>query len=285
MAVTEDWQLDYSGLTVGGSTDFGLVSVSGMLDLPGVRTADEVLLNRHGLQAGEDFLGQRIITLEMDIFGVNDAAMQSRVDEFASAFTVGVERVLTFQLPGAAGGGVGRVMARVRKRKVQHGLNFVNGLTRASVQFVASDPRVYVDAEQTDTVGLPVSAGGITFNATFPVTFDAFVDDGSVSITNSGTFDAPLVIKIVGPVTNPSVENVTTGETLSISGTITAGTYYIIDTADRTVLLNGTASRYSELDASSTWLQLQPGSNTLQFRANAFHADASLTATWRSAFI
>jgi len=285
MAVSEDWQIDYAGLTVGGASDFGLVAVTGMLDLPSVRKSDNVLLRRHGKQAGGDFLGERTITLELDIYGASTAAMQSRVDEFAAAFTTGDEQALTFQLPGAAGGGVGRVMARVRKRKVQQGLNLVNGLTRATVQLVATDPRIYTDLQQSAVTGLPVTSGGVTFNATFNATFGTTGTSGSILTPNNGSFSAPVSLKIVGPVTDPSVENLSTGEILSFTGTISAGTYYIVNTADRTVLLNGTASRYSELDAASTWLQLRPGVNDLQFRADAFHADASLTATWRSAFI
>lgn len=287
MAITGDWQVEFDGLSVGGDTDFGLVEVSGMLDMPGVRTSDKVLLRQHGEHPGDDFLGRRIITLDMDIYAINAADMQTRVDEFLLAFKPGAEQAMTFQLPGAAGGDAGRVNARVRNRSVAHGLDIVRGLTRASVQLVATDPRIYADLAQSDTTGLPVATGGFDLPiVTFPWTATGSGGaPGTVAATNNGTFEAGVSLKLTGPVTDPAVTNQTNGESMSFTGTIGAGTYYIVNTTDRTVLLNGTASRYSELDASSTWLQLQPGANELKFTADAFHADASMLATWRSAFI
>jgi len=285
MSITEDWQMAYAGLLVGSSTDFGVIEIKGLLDLPSVRSGDQTLLRQHGLKAGDDFLGSRVVAVTMDIYGANKADMQLRTDEFLTAFTVGDEQALTFQLPGVAGGGVGRIMARVRKRSVRHDLDFLNGLTRATVQLEATDPRIYIEGQSSGTAELPLVSGGATFDATFDLAFGTAGTSGSFIAVNEGTFAAPVLLKIEGPATDPSIENLSTGETLSLTGTIAAGSCYLINTADRTVMLNGTASRYSELDASSVWLQLAPGDNDLKFRADAYHADALLTATWRSAYV
>jgi len=59
---------------------------------------------------------------------------------------------------------------------------------------------------------------------------------GSGTIENEGTFDAPLVIEIEGPVIDPAV---TVGEeTLSYDGTLEVSDILIIDTGTKTAKLN-----------------------------------------------
>lgn len=285
MAVSNDWELEFAGLSVGGDTSFGVTRVAGLLDMPAVRSSDLSLLRRHGAYAGDDFLSPRTITLDFSIHAASTADMEARMAEFVEAFSVGVEQALMFQLPGVAGGVPARVWARTRRRSVNMDLEYKYGVARASVQLVATDPRVYVEQQQSDNVGLLVVSGGATFPMTFDLTFGTVGSGGSMQLVNDGTFDAPVVFQIDGPVTDPSITNDTTGEVLSFTGTIAAGSYYVVDTAARSVMLNGTANRYNTLDASSSWFDLAPGVNDISFDADAYEADALLTATWRSAAV
>jgi hypothetical protein len=285
MAVTKDWELEFAGLTVGADTAFGVTSVKGLLDMPKVRTSDLTLLRRHGSFAGDDFLDARTITLEFSIFADGEYEMQERIGEFVEAFKIGDEQALMFQLPGVAGGVPARVWCRTRRRSVNMDLEYMYGVAKATVQLVAADPRIYVEQQQSDNIGLLVVSGGVTFPMTFNLTFGTVGSGGSMLLDNSGSFDAPVVFRIDGPVTDPVITNDTTGQVLSFTGFIGAGSYYVVDTAARSVLLNGTASRYNTIDASSDWFDLAPGLNSISFDAASYEADALLTATWRSASV
>lgn len=81
---------------------------------------------------------------------------------------------------------------------------------------------------------------------------------GNGILTNNGTFETPLVIKITGPVTNPSV--VVGGQTLTYTGTVPSGQILSIDTGNKTVKLNGVnaLSNYNGI-----FPMLQPGNTSV----------------------
>lgn len=285
MAVAGDWEMEFAGLALGAGSSFDLVSVSGLLDLPELRSSDLLLLRRHGAYAGEDFLAPRTITLELSIFADTDADMELRMAEFLAAFAVGAESPLQFQLPGVAGGVAARVWARTKRRNVVMDLEYVYGVAKASVQLVATDPRIYVEVEDTGSTGMREINTGHTFNVEFPLVFAGEPADGVVELVNAGGFDAPVLFRIDGPVSNPSITNETTGQTISFTTSVADGEYLLVDTAARSVLLNGTASRYNTIDAASVWFDLAPGTNSILFTGQVFDPDALLTATWRSASV
>jgi predicted phage tail component-like protein len=92
---------------------------------------------------------------------------------------------------------------------------------------------------------------------------------GSGVLTNEGTMEAPLVIEITGPVTNPSV---TVGsDTLTWTGTVGAGDTLVIDTEYMTVKFNGSNAI---ANYSGGFPKLQPGDTTVT-------AAAAGTTTWK----
>lgn len=284
--ITGDWEAEYSGVLVGGDSVYGLTSVTGLLDLPDVRSQDFVLMRRDGLSQGEDWLGGREITMDFEIYGASQSEMGERVAAFNGAFSRQTEEIpLVFQFPGVAGGGKARVYARPRKREVAMEEGYVFGLTEAAVALYCTDPRIYLNTQESATCGLPSSGSGLTFNATFNASFGSGAVGGSMILNNSGNADAPVAFKLTGPATDATIENVTTGQTISISGTISGGTYYVFSSRYRTVLEGGTSDRYSFLATDSEWFDLAPGDNFIQFRADAYDAAASLVATWRSAYV
>ncbi|WP_406735348.1 phage tail family protein [Streptomyces sp. NBC_01108] len=108
---------------------------------------------------------------------------------------------------------------------------------------------------------------------------------GRLTANNDGASPAYPVLRIDGPVANPSIEQVNTGGGLTIDGTIQAGEYLVIDTRTRAVLLMGSSPRRSWVRAGSTWPLLQPGSNTIAYRGSALPGASGqsslLTVTWR----
>jgi len=286
MSVDADWEMEFAGVKIGGDTDFGLTAVSGLLDMPDIRSNDKMILRRDGLRPGDDYLGSRTVGIEFDVYGPTYTDMSSRATEFTGAFTRGDESPLTFRIPGVANGETARIYARTRRRRLDIDDSYAYGLGRAAVQLVASDPRIYTDSEQTVSTGMPVSFGGVTPNFVFDWEFAGTGGDlGQLNAVNAGNTSAPFVMRIDGPVTDPSIRNLTTGAELSFTGTVTSGNYVIVSTGQRSVLENGTQSRLSWLDPSSVWFDLAPGSNDIQFNGDVFDVAATLSATWRSAYI
>lgn len=284
MAVTTDWQMEFGSLLIGEETDYDIVEIEGLLDHPEVRSSDHERLRRHGLAPGDDFTGGRVVIVSMDVYGADTDAVATAVSNLQQAFRTGDEAALSFQIPGVAGGNLARVNARVRNRSLVIDRNFTAGIPRAVVQFYATDPRIYTEAQPQVSTDIFAASGGITFNVVGNFNFPPSTESGTVTATNSGTFTTPTVIRLDGPVTNPSIENLTTDESMSLTITVAEGDYLEIDSAERTILLNGTASRYSALDAGSDWIDLPPGDNELKFRGSS-GTTATMTVTWRSAWL
>ena len=105
-----------------------------------------------------------------------------------------------------------------------------------------------------------------------------------MSVSNEGNFTANPTFTFAGPVTNPRVDNLTHDQSLSFTTTVADGDTLVVDTEQRTVLLNGTASRYSTLDFGSDWIEFQPGINEIRYQA-ATTTTTTMTTTWRSAWV
>lgn len=143
----------------------------------------------------------------------------------------------------------------------------------ADLQFLAfaEDPRIYENNFQTFQAFLGATTfTGFGFNFAFNFTF------GGVSLTTDQiTFDVagnrptPPVFIIHGPVTNPKILNDLTGRQMEFTDLVLSSTDTLtIDTKSKTVKLNDTANRRGNLVAP-TWFYLQPGSNTIRFRADS----------------
>lgn len=163
---------------------------------------------------------------------------------------------------------------------------------RATCQcvFVGLDPRYYSDPLTVVVTGLSEQTGGLTVPFTVPFWIDGYTIGGRLNLTNEGTADAPLFIRIDGPVVNPRlVLAAPDGSTQTIDFfdlTLGAGQWVEIDTASGTALLNGEAG--SSVRGSTVWTMdpypLRPGVNVLRFFAAEFSEDAQVTVEYRSAW-
>ena len=286
MAVSGDFQMEYRGLLLGADPYIVRPPVEGLGDLPDLRTSDRTRLRRHGMLPGDDFAAGRTITVDVPIIAAG-SAFAAAVDAFAAAFGLteagGQLAPLVFQVPGIAGGGVRRMLARVRKRALPVGPAWAANGAIASVMLDCPDPRIYDNAEQSVATSLAATPTGHTWNNTWPLSWGTAGVSGSISADNAGDFPTPPAFRIDGPVTNPSVENITDGLTLGFTITLGSGEFLEVDSDARTVLLGGTASRYSTL-TTAQWFDLQPGVTELKFRGTTTGAP-QLTATWRSAWL
>lgn len=175
-----------------------------------------------------------------------------------------------------------------RPRMVEPDLTTIgSGLTVTQAAFVALDPLIYAaDAVTVGPIHLPVFTGGLVVPYTVPFSIDAVATSGFADITNTGTADTALTIRIDGPVIDPRVTMQLadgTVQTLVIDLELTAGQWLDIDAQQKTVLLNGTSSRRGQ--TSGDWPTLPTGGpHRLLFRAGDYNDQATLTATFRPAY-
>ena len=270
--------LIWDGTTITGN----IVELEGVYETPDVRTSDVDRSRAHGQWPGVDLLGGRAITATIQANSPLDS--QDWPDGQRALTPASDERVLQVQLSGFAGGETVRCLARVRRLAVPVDVDrYQFGVPQVVVEWWATDPRFYADTETSASAEISSPTGaGLTFDVTFDLGFGGAIPAGVVNVDNDGNFAAPWVAEITGPVVNPRVESVTGGRTLRLAGSVQAGETLRIDSATKTVTLDG-ASRYSWLVPGSQWFDLNPGSNQVRFAASSGTGVGTLT--FRSAWV
>lgn len=100
---------------------------------------------------------------------------------------------------------------------------------------------------------------------------------GSVTVSNDGTVTAwPTLdddgnggIQLVGPLTSPSLRNLTTGSVFELNYTIPAGSTVSIDMLNQIVLLNNSSSLIATKTMFSDWWGIEPGLNTISISTSS----------------
>ena len=278
--VTADYMLEYNGVAFGGNTGIEVVSFA-PFDNPDIRSSD---INRpldHGMFASQDYYGARSVMLELEVWGGWTAVRTV----LASFQTLNTEAPLVFQLPTI---GKLRVNARVRRRSsLPIDVTYsVGTMTSVTIELTCTDPRVYSDTLQSSVATLGAASSGLTFNVTPNLVFGAGTSP-TTTITNGGTFETRPSIAIIGDITNFYIANDTTGLTLQFSGSssIPLGSTLVLDFLNRTVVLNGTVSRYTWVTNSASWWTLIPGANSIRLGGTPGASTPTATVSWRDAYI
>jgi hypothetical protein len=98
------------------------------------------------------------------------------------------------------------------------------------LRFIAHDPLFFDPTEVVASFTLGVS-GDLVFPITFPIEFGSGVILDTLNLTYVGTWSTLPTIVIVGPIENPVITNVTTGEKLQFNVDIASGRTITIDLA------------------------------------------------------
>jgi hypothetical protein len=167
-----------------------------------------------------------------------------------------------------------------------------------TIGLVAPDPRKYAVAPKSLTVGLlPTGLGGGMLEPfTVPFTLHTAPPPGAAVATNAGSFATPPVVVITGPVTGPTLTNLTTGMTVSWSTvTLRAGDVMVVDFLNRQAFINpqavstspgipSTGGTYWPADITSAWWQILPGANEVQYGGVA-GSGTSAVFYWADSYI
>lgn len=279
--ITEVDQVEVNGLIMGPGTPYHIVQFN-----PFVRSTRHTQTDRAwapGSWSGREDTEAVSIPLRLYIKTVDAGAWLAAEQALASAMRPSLSDVELRWKIGAT-----EYLMRVRPRLVEPDTDdVVRGTGPVGCALMALDPTVYAATLSQQTTGLPSSTGGLGFPIQFPVQFDAVTTSGTVLLTNAGTADTGLLLRIDGPAVQPrvSLTNLTDPadiKTLRFNLTVESGQWLSIDTAARTVSLNAVASRRGQ--TAGQWPLLPPGSHELSWSSDAYNAGAMLTASWRSAW-
>ncbi|WP_432194715.1 phage distal tail protein [Streptomyces sp. bgisy027] len=157
----------------------------------------------------------------------------------------------------------------------------------AWVQPVVTFPAALAAPVPVGTSSLRISTSADVLS--WPLDFGEPGSTGRMSVVNGGTADTHPVVEFRGPVTLPSLTNITTGDVLEYDMPLAAGDVLVVDTLAGTVVLNGTASRLSTASNRSVPEQtftFPPGTTPLSFRAAPGSNDpaASVVVRYRAAY-
>lgn len=228
----------------------------------------------HGATSSEGFLTARVMTIEGLVMAPTPADLSLAADSLIAAVSL-----LPFQMLVSEQGRVRNVTAQ-RQDDVQ--VVYLSDTTaHYSIQIAAKDPRKFGDLISEST-RLPFSSGGAVWPVTFPLTFTGVSGTGTVTINNPGNEQAPVWLRIDGPVPAGgwTVTHVGKKRTLSFSTALAlaAGEFVTVDMDRREVLMQGQSARSGWI-TSRGWFSLDPGDNEIAFSAQNYSETASLTVT------
>lgn len=287
----------YPGFTTGDSESF-LVAVGdlvlGSTDEFGVRTsvtkfdgwgspAPTLALTQrargHGATASESFLDPRYMLIGGLVHTTDLAAQDAFEDRLFSAVSLDPFRLLV-----AKAGRVRNCQAQRQGEVIVTPIT--DKLASYSILIVAKDPLKYGDLVAVAT-GLPSSSGGLVYPVTYPVTYTGVSTSGVLRVRNEGNTQAPVWLRIDGPVPAGGWTVTHQGKkqslTFATSLALAAGEFITVDMERREVLAQGQAPR-SGYVTSRGWFSLDPGDNDIAFSAQNYSATAQLTVTTKPAW-
>lgn len=257
-----------------------IIKISG-LDTPELRTSER---DHEGVDGGfldAEFEKMRTIVLEGQVI-TNGVGTQTFLDQLKYEWAVGRGiQPFYFQHPE-----VNERLVYVKGLGVRYDIDELIRVGSCDVQFMcqAENPSIF----DSSPVTVAISQGatlltGFGFPLGFPFGYGAPVSPAFTNAFNGGNRPATATITIPGPVTNPRIFNDTTGDVLDFTLVLSGTDVLTIDLYNRTVTLNGTASRRSALN-DPNWFMLEVGDNILRYRADTTsNPDAMITYrnAWR----
>lgn len=149
---------------------------------------------------------------------------------------------------------------------------------KATISFYCQDP--YWLDEKGEDIDIKSVSGGLIFpldlaNKFATVSFYKEID-------NTGDVEAPVQIEYIGPATNPTVTNETTGEFIKVNMVIDEKEKLVIDTKEGKETVNlitphGTEDVYNEIDLNSTFFKLIVGKNLIKYSSDVEGAKDKVT--------
>jgi len=284
--LTQVYSFSFNNQTFGGAgSPYQILSVDGLESLPGIRNQDDNRGYHDGMFTGRDFLSGRTISIIFNTFGTaGGASAQTNYNTIQSILlpqTSGTTP-LYFKFPNSPTSEQ-FVNARVRALRTSVDPNYTYGYITSQVEFFCPDPNYYNNNLQTSVMAISAALGR-TYNREFNYTYGGGSSVITTTISNIGWATTYPTITITGPITNPIIGDLTSGNVLNFTGTYSALDVLEIDLYNQLITLNGSPAR--NLLISGTWFDAPPGNSLYYFTGTGTLAGTTqATVSWYSAYI
>jgi hypothetical protein len=258
---------------------WNLQTFEGWTGSPGTTLELSQRARGHGATSNDPYLTARNMTLGGRVSNRDPEALNASIDDLNAAVALD-----GFLLAVAETGRVRHCQAARNGEVLTPKVN--NRVATFSIQIAAEDPLKYGDLITATTL-LPASIGGLTYPATYPVTYTGVSNSGVISVVNTGNTQAPVWLRIDGPIPAGgwTVTHVGKKQSLTFASSLslTAGEFVTVDMEQREILAQGQAARAGYV-TSRGWFSLDPGANDIAFSAQNYSPTAQLTVTTKPAW-
>lgn len=287
--MAQDYQYEFNGLVMGRGTRIKVLKVEGLFQSPDIVTSDTQRQDGDGEYSSDDetFTG-RVLDFELALLPGGVTPVDALYEELQAA-TSNIKDYFPLKIkrPGRP---ERQIDCKFRRRSFSSDGSFARGLGKGALQLKALDPLIYSSQlHQSDPFGEsnPGLVEGRAYPRVYPLAYRTSATPSNVAvIRNAGTYPAPAMIRLFGPMPQPVLENLTTGNHLDFNTTLAAGEFYEINLDDSSILLNGQANKDRALNrATSSWFKLVPGNNSLRLRSSGTEYAGQFTVQWRDAWV
>jgi hypothetical protein len=156
---------------------------------------------------------------------------------------------------------------------------------RAAVRLICPDPAWYDPTRQSVRIVGETGGSGFAFPMAVPWTFGGTTVGAETAIDYDGTWIEYPEIEIIGPIADPRIEHLDTGDVLDFDGTTIAdGDSRIIDLryGYKTVVDGSGANKIADLtsDSDLATFHLKPGTNNLGFSGTSAGTNTAIVVRW-----
>ncbi len=233
----------------------------------------------NGADLGVKLYGRRVIGINMMILGQNpaDYELKRRALELACDITGGLKR-LEITTRG------GLLVHTDVIPTAEFDLPYKKGqLIFSDVRLELTAPFPFFESPTTNSNKITFFSGG-GFEIDWEIDLD-MSNGGTIlqNITNNGnTYSYPTII-LNGQIEDATLTNETNGESFSLDYNLADGSQIVIDTYNRTILLNGTTNIREYF--SGDWIKLNPGSNGIKLNATSNGVNASVFVNFKDTYL
>lgn len=294
-AELDDWQYDLAGALMGPGTPVDVIEVTG-LGRPPVRDNDVDVPGGDGVFPGPDYWAGRQVQFDAAVRTPGDpaaaqdavAALQAGTADPAVRLAGGAVTTLRMKRPGRP---TKVLYGRLRKLDPEDE-NILHGYVPLDIEFLATDPQFYADADSVVEIPLGwLSGGGFTAPVTAPilVTSGTTVADRPGWVTNTGDTATYPVLRVTGPCSNVTITHVESGRVLALPTLVlAAGQWVDLDARPGRVSVlrenGGNAETYLSAASRLDQFAIPPGTSEMRWTAVDPTNTSRLRLTWRDAY-
>jgi hypothetical protein len=261
----------------------GVVLTQKDFGFPVVREVTADYPDDHGTVDRTAYFGERVVSCEGFCVKRKNITRISVLNRIKSYCLPYARPVLRFQYDGGSQVLQTRIRISEQSVPIENSTNFKFNLAwKVQPFFLGQDYSASAGFVAANAPGTNIWSAPF-----FPISFDSVFGD-SIDVSNSGMVETWPLITLFGPISDPSISNVTTGKSIKLQG-VTVGEqpdFVVFDMKNRTVRQQGGGSLASKIDYdTSNWWPLEPGQNKLTLDGSSPGTNARMVLQWNDLYL